>query len=184
MRLSEPRVQPLPQSEWDEDATEILRRVQQGERILNIHQTLARHPKLLKRWLVFGNHVLNKSTLPARDREIMILRVGWVCRCEYEWAQHAVIGKSCGLTDEEVRRITQGPDATGWFPADVALVRAADELVADAFISDATWEALAERYDTQQLIDIVFTVGQYHLVCMALNSLGVQLDDGLEGFPE
>jgi alkylhydroperoxidase family enzyme len=140
MRLSEPRVEPLPKAEWDEDATEILRRVQQGERILNIHQTLARHPKLLKRWVVFGNHVLYKSTLPARDREILILRVGWVCRCEYEWAQHAVIGRSCGLTDEEIRRITEGPDAPGWTPADATLLRAADDLIGDAFISDATWE--------------------------------------------
>ena len=61
-------------------------------------------------------------------------------------------------------------------------MRAADELHNDAFISDATWEALSERFDTQQLIDVIFAVGQYHIVSMALNSLGVQLDEGVKGF--
>ncbi len=57
-----------------------------------------------------------------------------------------------------------------------------DELHSDAFISDSTWQSLSEHFDTQQMMDIVFTVGQYNLVSMALNSFGVQLDDGLPGW--
>ena len=53
---------------------------------------------------------------------------------------------------------------------------------ADSFISDATWSALSEHYDTRQLMDLLFTVGQYNLVSMVLNSLGVQLDEGLPGW--
>ncbi len=182
MRLSSPRVPPLPDSEWKGDALELLKRMQQGGRVLNIFRTLAHHPKLMKRWLVFGNHVLAKSSLDVRERELVILRVGWLCRAEYEWGQHVIIGKGCGLSDEEIRRIQQGPDAPGWDRFERALLRAADELHADAMISDATWKELAERYNTQQLIDLVFTVGQYTLVSMALNSFGVQLDEGIEGF--
>jgi alkylhydroperoxidase family enzyme len=178
-----PRVTPLPRAEWDAEITELLEATQMGGRTLNIFQTLARHPKLLKRWLVFGTHVLAKSTIGARERELLILRTGWNCRAEYEWGQHVVIGKAVGLTDVEIERITAGPDAAGWAPFDALLLRAADELHRDSRIGDATWAALSERYGVQELIDLIFTVGQYTLVSMALNSLGVQLDEGIGGFP-
>lgn len=173
MRLDEPRVPPLADDALDQDT-----RARFGDGpVLNIFRTLAHHPKLLKRWLVFGNHVLGKSTLPERDRELLILRIGWLCKAEYEWTQHVAIAKRCGLDDADIARIAKGPDAEGLDPFDRVQLRAVDELRADAFLSDATWRALRERYDTQQMIDLIFTVGQYQLVSMALNSLGVQLDD-------
>ena len=112
----------------------------------------------------------------------MILRIGWLCQAEYEWGQHLIFGKRAGLSDEEIARIKEGPDATGWSPFDAVLLRAADELHADACISDATWAALSDRYSTEQLMDVVFAVGQYTLVSMALNTFGVQLDKGMKGF--
>ena len=183
MAAKKPRVAPLPREQWDDEVREILGAAQMGGRVLNIFQTLAQHPKLLKRWLVFGNHVLFKSTLSSRERELLILRTGWNCRAEYEWGQHVVIGKQVGLSDEDIERITRGPDAPGWTRLEASLLRAADELHRDSRISDATWAALSEHYNTQQLIDAVFTVGQYTLVSMALNSLDVQLDEGIPGFP-
>jgi len=151
-------------------------------RVLNIYRTLAAHPKLLKRWGVFGTHVLYKNTIPAREREILILRVGWLCRSEYEWGQHVVIACAAGVTDAEIERVKEGADAAGWNGADAVLIRAADELHNDSFVSDSTWQALSNTWNTQQLIDIIFTVGQYHTVSMALNTLGVQLDEGVRGF--
>ena len=175
MRLSKPRVPPLDLSELSDEQREILGRAG-GDRPLNIFLTLARHPKLLKRWTVFGTHVLNKSTLPDRERELAILRIGHLCRSGYEWSQHVRIGKDTGLTDEEIERIREGPEAPGWSGADRAILRAADELHADAFISDATWDELKRTYGDNQVIDLIFTVGNYTLVSMALNTLGVQLE--------
>lgn len=185
-RLSKPRIKPLEESEWDEEARALIDglRKASGNPALNIMKTLANYSKLYKRWRVFGNHVLFKSSLPPRDREILILRIGWLCRSEYEWAQHVVIGKQAGLKDEEIQRIIEGPDAAGWDPFEATLLRAVDELYIDAFISDDVWNALAERYSTHQLMDVVFTVGQYNLVSMALNTLGVQREKGLKGFPK
>jgi len=153
-------------------------------RIMNIFPTLARHEKLLKRWLVFARHILGKSSLPAREREILILRIGWLCQAEYEWGQHVKIGKENGLTDDEIQGIMDGPDSNRWNKFDATLLRAVDELYYDSFISDPTWKTLTERYNTQQLLDLVFTVGQYNLVSMALNTLGVQLEDDTKGFPK
>jgi 4-carboxymuconolactone decarboxylase len=185
-RLEKPRITPLTDAEMDDETRQLLGVASGGVgggRVLNIFRTLAVHPKLLKRWLVFGSHVLAKSTLPARERELAILRVGWLCRAEYEWGQHAVIGRAAGLSDAEIARIAAGPDAPGWSARDRTLLRAADELVGDHFVSDATWQALAADWSNEQLVDLVFAVGQYTLVSMALNSFGVQLDPGVEGFP-
>lgn len=89
-----------------------------------------------------------------------------------------------GLTDEEILRITKGPDAPGWSTFDAALVRVVDELYYDAIISEATWKVLSERYNEKQLMDVIFTVGDYNMVSWALNSFGVQLEKGVPGFPE
>jgi alkylhydroperoxidase family enzyme len=181
-RLGAPRVQPLPESQWDDEARELLESTLREGRVYNIFATLARHPKLLKRWLVFGTHILRKSTLPAREREIVILRAGWLCRAEYEWGHHVAIGREIGLSEEEIQRISKGPGVSGWNQFEATLLQAVDELHDNTFISDSTWKILAERYTTEQLIDLIFTVGQYHMVSMALNSLGVQLEDGFQGF--
>lgn len=180
MRLRSPRVPPLPQTEWDGETRELMATLQRGGRVFNIFSTLARHPGLLRRWLVFATHILSKSTLPARERELAILRMGWLCRAEYEWGHHVAIGQEAGLTAAEVQRVKQGPDAPGWSPLEATVLRAVDELHSDSFISDATWRVLAQHYSVQQLFDLIFTAGQYKLVCMALNSIGVQLEDGYE----
>jgi alkylhydroperoxidase family enzyme len=145
----------------------------------NILRTLVRHPKLFESWEPFASYIFDKSTLPPREREILMLRIGWLYRSVYEFGQHAIIGKKVGLTDEEILRIMDGPDAPGWDPFDANLLRAVDELHRDAFITDPTWNALAKRYNVEQLFDVIFTVGEYSLVCMFLNSLGVQLDEGV-----
>ena len=180
MRLEKPRVPPLSDAEIDPE----LRERFGGGPILNIFRSLANHPKLTKRWLVFGNHVLGHNTLAPRERELVILRIGWLCRSGYEWGQHVRIAKDSGVRDDEIARVARGPDAPGWSELDRALLRATDELHRDAFISDATWQALAAHLGTQQLMDLVFTVGQYNLVSMALNSFGVQPEPGLARLPE
>ncbi len=182
MKLTQPRIEPLPEELWEDEAKELLPRAQMHGRTLNIFKTLAAHPRLLKRWMVFGNHVLFRSTLPPRERELVILRIGWLCEAEYEWGQHVLIGKQAGLTADEIARIKLGADAEGWSEFDATLLRAVDELHKEACISDATWQVLAARYNTQQLLDLVFAIGQYNLVSMVLNTLGVQLDEGIPGF--
>jgi alkylhydroperoxidase family enzyme len=178
--VTTPRLPPLPETEWDDETRALLAGASNGP-VLNIFATMAHHPKLLKRWLVFGAHVLAKNTLSARDRELLILRTGWNCRAPYEWGQHVVIARAAGVTDDEIEAVAVGPDAPSWAPLDATLLRAADELYADQSLSDSTWAALRAAYDEQQVLDVVFTVGQYTLVSMALNSCRVERDDGVTG---
>ena len=182
MRTSQPRIEPLSSDQWSEEAAEVMAPFVAIGRDINIFRTLANHPGLMRRWLVFGNHVLGKSTLSDRDRELVILRTGVLCRAVYEWGQHVPIARDAGLTDDEIRRIRTGPDAAEWSERDRLLLAAADELHDDAFVSDETWAALAAHLTTEQLIDLVFAVGQYTLVSMALNSFGVEPDEGSPGW--
>ncbi len=172
MRLKTPRLEPLSDAELDPETRE---RFGTGP-ILNIFRTLAHHPKLMKRWLVFGNHVLAHSTLTPRERELAILRTGWLCRSGYEWGQHVLIARQSGVGDAEIERVAAGPDAPEWRESERALLRAVDELRADAFLTDPTWAALSQHFTKEQILDLIFAVGQYQLVSMALNTLGVQPD--------
>jgi 4-carboxymuconolactone decarboxylase len=178
-----PRIPPLPENERDEQQTELLAPIRTEGKDLNIFATLVRHPRLFKRWSGFGGFLLYRGELPARDRELLILRTAWNCRAEYEWGQHARIAVTVGLSEEEISRVIDGPEAPGWSRADAALLRAADELHRESSISDATWDVLALDHDEHRLIEICMVVGQYHLVAFTLNSLGVQREPGVTGFP-
>jgi len=181
MRLKQPRITPLTLEDCSEEQAEMLKRQQIRGKPANIFLTMANHEKLAKRWLVFGTHILSKSTLNAREREIAILRIGWLCQAGYEWGQHVVIGKAAGISDAEIENIKQGSQAD-WSTHEALIITAADELHSDAFITDDTWAGLKETYSDQQMMDLVFTIGQYNMVSMALNSFGVQLDDDIQGF--
>ena len=163
-----------------EDRETVEKNAMNGQ-IFNIFKVLAHHPKLVKRWTPFAGHVLGKQTLAFRDRELLILRIGWLNQAEYEFAQHELIAKKGGVTDADVENVKQGPKASGWSAHEAALMQAADDLYENSVVSDATWAVLSKKYSTEQLMDVVFTIGQYNLVSWALNSFGVPLDDFLPG---
>ncbi len=146
---------------------------------LNIFRTLLNHPLAAKAFLVWGGYILSrKSTLRPREREIVILRTGFLCRSGYEWTQHVPIGRRAGLTDDEIARIKLGADAPGWSEPDRALLRAIDHLHREQFITAPVWAELTRHFEERQRMDVVFTAGQYTQVSMMLNSFGVQLDEG------
>src|SRR3954466_11241193 len=185
--MTEPRIPPLPPDRWDGEVKRILEAVPGGvsNRLgdNNIFPTFAQHPDLFRAWLRLGGYLLTAGKLPGRDRELLILRTAVRCGSSYEWGQHVRISLEGGIEREEIDRVLEGPDADGWSPHEAALLRAADELHDDSRISDGTWEALAETYDTEQLIEATMVVGHYHMVAFALNSFGVELDEGLEPLP-
>jgi 4-carboxymuconolactone decarboxylase len=189
--VPEVRIGPLTRDDRPEEAEQVLRPIRIGPLAgldgdgeedpdarpdANIFATLARHPRLLQRWGEFGGYLLFRGELPDRDRELLILRTAWNCRAHYEWGHHVPWGRRVGMSEDEIRAVTEGPDATTWSDHDTLLLRAADELHAGSRISDATWTGLAALYTPAQLIELCMVVGQYHLVAFTLNSLGVQLE--------
>jgi len=185
MRLSKPRIAPIALADMDAEQKEAIEPMVQNGRILNIFATLAHAPKALTRFQQWGAYVLSRrNSLPAREREIVILRVGFLCKSGYEFTQHHAIGLREGLKDFEIAAIKEGPLAGNWTPAEASLLHAADELVFDHFVTDRTWEKLKEHFTEKQCMDVVFTAAQYTQVSMFLNTFGVQLDPGLELDPD
>ncbi len=149
---------------------------------LNIFATLAHAPKMLEAVLHMGGFLLSGKGFPPREREIVILRVGWRAGSVYEFGQHTVLGRQAGLTDEEIVRLTED-SLDGWDDADRLLVAMADDLHADDKVADRTWEGLAERWTQTQLVELLVLAGFYRLVSGFLNSAGVELDPGIPGWP-
>ena len=184
-RVTTPRITPLPRAEWTTDDRDVLRPPADGSDPINVFTTCLRNLDLCRVWRPFASYVLgNNNSLPPRAREMLILRTSWNCRADYDWAHHVPSARNAGLSNDEIQRIAKGPDAAGWNALDAALLRANDELNRDHHISDRTWQALSAQYSEKQLMDLVFTVGEYTMVSMFLNSAGVQLEPGFSGLPK
>lgn len=187
-----PRIPPLPPADWPAGMRDALAALHPAEprhpfpprdpgrpKGLHLLGTLARHPQATTAFHALAGHALFGTTLSLRQRELLILRVAAVRGSAYEWAQHLVLAADVGLSEDEVAAVAEGPGAAGWSTLEAALLAAVDELLADARIGDATWAALGVELDEQQQMDVVFTVGTYDLLAMAIGTFGVQLDDDL-----
>jgi alkylhydroperoxidase family enzyme len=179
MRLAKPRIAPLRDEEFNPEQLARLEksRARDGS-LLNIFRTLVRIPDAFRAFSWWGGYVMSRNSLSPRDREIVILRTGWLCKSGYEWTQHHRIGLASGLSADEIERIKLGAGAEGWTAAERALLAATDDLHRDQFVSHAAWAELTEHFAERQCMDLVFTVGQYTQVSMILNSFGIQLDQG------
>ena len=182
MRLSDSRIAPLAAEDLTEEQAEIIApTLARGGTPATVVMTLMRHMPLFTNLNVLGRHIMSGSSLTPRQREILIMRVGWNTQCEYQWGQHVLMSESTGLDADDHERIKQGPLA-GWNELESTLLAAVDELLADTMIGDATWSILEQHLATEQIIDMIFTVGHYNMVAMSLNVIGVQREAGIPGF--
>ncbi|TDU32149.1 alkylhydroperoxidase family enzyme [Panacagrimonas perspica] len=141
---------------------------------------LLRHPHLFWAWLRFASRLMPFGTLDRRDAELVILRVAWNCRCRYEWGQHVAIGLRAGVSVDDIGRLPQGPDASGWSARQRALLAATDDLHRQRQIADATWALLCEHFATRQRLEITMLVGHYEMLAGVLNSACLPLEEGAE----
>jgi 4-carboxymuconolactone decarboxylase len=172
-----PRVPPVPQVELSAEQRRIAAEFAPLG-TTNLVATYLRHPKLAANLLPYFRYVATATTLPPRDRELVALRTAWLTRSSYLWAHRAPSARRAGLADADLKRIAAGPDATGWSEFDATLLRAADELHVDSFVSDATWRALTERYGVNQMIDLVYGIGDLTMHAGVLNTIGVEIEPG------
>jgi alkylhydroperoxidase family enzyme len=178
---NEPRIRPLEPLEWTPELRQRLDPTGSGRPIANVFRTFVRNPPGDQLRNAITGHIRMSTTLSARHRELLLMRIGVLCRSEYEWAAHSRAGRQTGMTDADVARIVAGP-ASGGDAIETALLRAADELYRDDFVSADTWAALSGTLDTKQLLDVLIAVGGYRAVSMAINSAGVQLDANMADF--
>jgi 4-carboxymuconolactone decarboxylase len=170
------RLDPLPEDQWDDRARAALRPLLPAARATpdgagNVLATMVRHPDLTQAYLTFNAYVLTESTLSQRVREVALLRVVHRRDCGYLWSHHVPIARRAGLTDEDIDGLRRGEAAD---EVDRVVLSAVDDLVDDNTISDATWTALGRHFTDQQRMDLVFTIGAYALLGMAVNTFGIE----------
>jgi len=177
--VAAPRLAPLAASAADDAQRGLITRFAAlGMR--NAVATYARYPALGMAMLPYTEFLLTRSTLPPRHRELLWLRTAWLARSDYLWAQRAPAARRAGVSEAELERIALGPDAAGWDAFEAALLRAADELHVDAFVSDATWATLAARYDANQLTDLLYGVGEIEMHATFASTLRIEIEPELK----
>lgn len=185
VRLKTPRIPPIDPKDFTPEQKAALGDNKNPN--LNVRTALY-EPELGKRWWSWLTFVWSPSgrgdaALTLHDKELVILRTNWNCHDDWVWGQHVPIAKRNDRTDEEISRIPKGPAAPGWSEKDRALLKAADELHTDQFITDATWATLTKYFNTKQMLDLIFMVGNYHLNAMYTNSVGMPFQPGFGGLP-
>lgn len=148
-----------------------------------LHRTLAHSPESLLKWMPWAEHVLLGNRLPAREREIVILRVAWNARCAYEWGMHAMVARRVGMGEADLSAVVEGAASRHWTPAEAALVRAVDELMAENRVSDSTWATLAAQHEPAALVDFLWLAGQFLTIAWILNGLQIAPEAGLDPLP-
>ena len=180
--LSAPRVPTLDPPDWTPAIRTMLDPSGNGRPVANVYRTYAQHPALYAPRQLLSEYIRTGSTLPPRVREMLILRIGYLCQSAYEWAAHARAGRGAGLSADEIARIAAGP-AAGWSADDAAVLQAVDDLFTDDRVAPATWARLATRFDRKQLLDVLITAGGYRMVSMSLNTFGVAAEPNSEPLP-
>jgi alkylhydroperoxidase family enzyme len=175
----EPIVEPTPEQKEALDTVTI---TPTGRAPSNVFSTLAHHPRLLKQFSRFGGTLLFRGLVPARERELVILRVGWNCQSVYEFGQHTLLGRTAGLSDDEITALAGG-DTSGFARHERSLIAMADELCSGDLVSEPTWAELSERWSDAELVELLLLAGYYRLVSGFLNSAGVQLDQEVPAWP-
>ena len=177
-----PRIEPLSDEDITGEARELVDKVRAGagagpaSSVPEYMRTMAKHPPLFRVQMETGAVFFN-GRIPAREREIAVLRIGWLCGAPYEWGQHVVIAKRVGLTSEDVERVIAGSAAPGWSAHEAAILRGVEELLDNKAISGATWDALAQAWDEQQLLEFPAMVGQYVAIAFVQNSIRSRMEE-------
>ena len=176
MRLNKARISRVEDGELTAAQSELLKAFNEEVRNLGLFRTMLRSTDATKALLPWANYIQSKNDLPPREKEILVLRTSYLCLSGYEWSHHSRLGRQAGLTGAEIGALKKPAESHDWSPADRALIDACDELVRNHHICAKTWASLSQRLSEKQLMDLVFTVGQYTQVAMIVNAFGVQID--------
>jgi alkylhydroperoxidase family enzyme len=184
-----PRIAPLPNDGIDQASWDLVNAVRAGAGappavvMPEYMRIMLKHPEIFRCQMDMGE-VLYRGEIPPRDRELAILRCGWLSRAPYEWGQHVIICHRLGISSEEIERTKEGSSAAGWSEHDAAILRGVEELIGDQAISNGTWTTLAKTWSEIQLIEFPMMIGQYVATAFIQNSLRVPLEPGSTGLSQ
>ncbi len=185
MPENQPRIPPIKPDEWTDEVRDLFT-VMDGPEAREkgpsrqVMLYLAQHPKLSNLFMTFGREILRDSSLPHRERELATLYIGWTTRSDYEWLSHVAFGLQVGLTEEDIEAVKQGPESPHWTAPDRDLLRLVDQMRDHYSVDDELWASLSGRYDQRQMIEWIYTVGNYMLFSAVFNSLQIPVEPEMQ----
>lgn len=134
---------------------------------------------------LMASRLIERGSIPLREREIVIDRTCARCGSEYEWGVHiAFFRERAGLTDEQVAGTCATDPQTSAFPArERLLLRLVDELHDTAQVSESLWQELRAEWTDEQLVELVVLVGRYHLISFVTNAFRLPRESYAACFP-
>lgn len=183
---SEPRIPPVKRSEWTDEVRDVFAVLEgadgweKGPRYEFI-SILAQHPALTRPFLSYNKHIMWNSSVPHRERELVTLYIAWTCKSNYEWLSHVRESRQTGFTDEEIEAVKLGAASPMWSGLDLLLLRTVDQMRDAYTVDDETWAALSGHFDTKQIMDLIFTIGNYIMLAAVLNAMRIQPELGEAG---
>jgi len=181
-----PRIGPAGQEDLDEEAMDIVTtlRASSGagsmDDVPSFMRTMIKHKDVFRCQMQTGTALFN-GRIPPRERELAIIRIGWLCGAPYEYGQHVIIAKRHGIASEEIARVREGSTAPGWSDHERAILAGVEELLDNKAMSDDTWNTLARTWDEEQMIEFPMVVGQYVSTALVQNALKVRMEEGIPG---
>jgi alkylhydroperoxidase family enzyme len=178
MPRGEPRIPFIKRSEWTDEARDVFAVLggpesRENGPSKNIVYVFARHPALALPFLAYNRHLLMNSSLPDRVRELVTLYIGWTCKSDYEWLSHVASGLRLGLTGDDIEAVKHGPDSLHWSELERTLLRAVDQMREAYNLDDELWALLSKEFDHRQMMDLLFTIGNYIMLAAVLNAVRV-----------
>lgn len=186
MASDKPRIPLLPRDEWTEKARDLFAVLEgpeareRGPRY-DIVLQLAQNPELTIPFLEYNKHLMFHSSLEHRVRELVILYVAWSCRSEYEWLSHVRDGLRIGLTDADIKAVKLGPASPHWNDLERDLMRLVDEMRDSYDIAGELWDSLSLHFNPRQMMDLIFTIGNYIMFSSILNGIRAKPEAGAAG---
>lgn len=174
-RVPYPTAQDLPESD-----RHIYERMARERGTGHIWRAIANAPKICDAMVSLAGALRNDITIDRRYRELGVLMVGLVTKSDYEFDHHWNSALQAGVRREQLESLAQFETSRHFIEQERAVLRYAKEATATGEVSDATWKALRDCFDSKQAMEIVLTVAWYNCVVRILLPLQIEHEPGFK----
>lgn len=148
-----------------------------GHQLLNLYAALGHCPEVGPAFIRLGNKILFQGKLPPRLREWAILWVGHRAKAPYEFTKHVAIARETGIPQAAIDDLARWRSSPHFDTQARAVLAYVDEVAGGYRAQDATFAALRDFLDNEQIVELTVIVGFYEMVCRVLEALQIELEE-------
>lgn len=141
---------------------------------------LLHSPDLAARVADTGAYVRFKFDVPEALKEVTILTTACEHKSQYEFAAHARLARQANVSESTIKAIANGTAPRGLSGDEALVVQYTQELLRNHKISDATFNAVKNRFGVQKTVELTALIGHYLLVGQILAAFEVELPPGVK----